>query len=113
MVSVYLTEKIMMKVEFRQMCSSTMTLGREDLYDKIDITDATGTHTFGANRCFSLSIHTVYPTRYNKCSTFIGGFVDSAFFVKSEVNKLSQDQLKDYAGYLSKAIETWEGKFLK
>ena len=102
-----------MQVKFRDMCSSTMTIGREDLYDKIDITDATGTHTFSANRCFSLSVHFSYPKRYSKCSDFIGGFVDSAFFVKSEIIKLSSEHLEEFVENLTKATELWERKYYK
>ena len=89
-----------------------MTLGREDLYDKICVSNDNGNHTFDAN-CCSTSFNYVYPTRYNKCSTFVGGFVDSAFFVKSEIEKLSSEQLVEFVEHISKASEIWKGKFYK
>lgn len=102
-----------MKVEFREMCPSTMTSGRENLYGKINISNDNGNHTFDANCCYPISFRYVYPKRYSVCIDFIGGFVDSAFFVKSEINKLSSEQLEEFTQHISKASEIWEGKFYK
>ena len=61
------------------MCSSTMTTGRDNLFGKCNGYDANC-------RGFNVNLD-----KFENCMTFIGGFVDSHFFVKSEIDKLYQN----------------------
>lgn len=85
------------------MCSSTMTMNRTNLYTTLKY----GVSKYNANKCRSL-INYEYPTKLLSCFEYIGGFVDSAFFVKSEIDKLSNEDIELLIFHLSEAQKEWK-----
>lgn len=97
-----------MIVKFDNMCSSTMTSGRTNFFGILEF--PTLNKRFIADKCYSPSVNYGYLREYRDCLTFLGGFVDSAYFVKNEIEMLSDMELQTFISQLECATEQYDKK---
>lgn len=73
-----------MQLKFTEQCSSTMTLGRENLFHKLNGIDA------------DIFYHKPFPEGFEQCMDYIGGFTDSCFFRRDKIKELTEEKQKEF-----------------
>jgi len=87
----------MKELTFKNGCESTVIYGRQDLFQVLKYGESRAVGSDSVGKAYLSGAH--IPRKYSKCMNYIGGFVSTMYFVKSEIEKLSESHLLEFLDF--------------
>lgn len=95
-------------VSFTEPCNVPRQLGgREYLFQKVSFSLGDTQYLFIADFCEPLNSFYTIPSQFTPCLKFIGGFVNSSYFNKTEIEKLTDSERGQLILELRKSLDSF------
>lgn len=95
-------------ISFSEPCTVPHLLGgREYLFQKVSFSIGDTQYPFIADFCEPLNSFYTLPSQFTHCLKFIGGFVNSSYFNKTEIEKLTDSERWQLVLELRKSLDSF------
>ena len=81
--------------------------GRKDLFQRVSFNLEDTDYPFTADFCEPLNSFYQLPSQFTRCLKFIGGFVNSSYFNKTEIEKLNDSERGQFVLELRKSLDSF------